>query len=144
MAQSSSSVQGSQHRQGPHQLQSTPGIHGHNGQPGQPGPHMSEMPQNVLVPSMNYVPMDQNTMLVHPGMPGYGGVGMSMPQQEMPMGYGQQIQQMQPMLQGSGEMYKPPMTQLPQLQPHMDQGYQQYIGYPPVNRNGLHYSNSRM
>ncbi|KAM9897518.1 hypothetical protein OXX79_006837 [Metschnikowia pulcherrima] len=122
--QSSSLLHGPQHLQPRHHLQNT--MHGP-----QPGQQMPEMAPNVMMPSMSFMPMEQSGMLMHPGMGGYA------PPQEN-MAYGQ----MQPIPQGAGEMYKPP--QLPHLQPHADQGYQQYIGYPHVGRNGLHYSNSRM
>lgn len=140
---------GMQNLPGPQQIQPPPHLHStqplhstphvthgaHVTHPGQPLSHMSEMPPNMMVPQMGYMPMDQNGMLVHPQM---GGYGASMPLQEPHMAYGQQ---MQPVMQGSGELYKP---QLPQLQPHMDQGYPQYIGYPPGNRSGPPFSNSRM
>ncbi|KAF7999402.1 hypothetical protein HF325_006078 [Metschnikowia pulcherrima] len=122
--QSSLLLHGPQHLQPRHHLQNT--MHGP-----QPGQQMPEMAPNVMMPLMSFMPMEQGGMLMHPGMGGYAP-----PQDHMAYG------QMQHMPQGAGEMYKPP--QLPHLQPHVDQGYQQYIGYPPVGRNGLHYSNSRM
>ncbi|OBA22164.1 hypothetical protein METBIDRAFT_31114 [Metschnikowia bicuspidata var. bicuspidata NRRL YB-4993] len=142
MSQGTQMLSGTQHMQQPPLLQPGQALH-HASQMGSqnPGSHMHDMGQNVMVPSMNYVPMEQNTMLMHPGAGGYNGAGVSVPLQEMHMGY---AQQMQPMVQGSGDMYKPPMTQLPLLQPHMDLGYQQFMGYPPVGRNGLHYSSNRM
>lgn len=92
------------------------------------------MTQNVYVPSMNYVSVDQPAMVLPPGtMNNPHGVP---PQQEYQVGYGQ----IQPIIQAP-DMYKQQMAHLPQMQPVADQSQNQYIGLP---RGGGAYSRDRM